>query len=169
MAKSLNAQQKRFVEEYLVDYDGSAAYRRAGYEPSNDNACSAAASRLLRQVTVQDAINESLKAQTDKARLTVERIVREIAFIATADIASAFDDEGRLLPVQQIPEPVRRAISSYEEEETLTGMKRKIRFWDKGKALDQAGKYLGMFLERISNPDGTPLAQPILRVVVKDK
>lgn len=168
MGKSLNPQQKRFVAEYLVDYDGGAAYKRAGYEPSNDNSACVMACRLLRQVHIQDAIEEETKALNRTARLSVERVLREIVSLATADVANAFDEDGNLLPIQQIPEPTRRAIAAYEEEPTLTGMKRKVRFWDKGKALDMAGKHLGMFLERMANPDGSPLAQPILRVVVKD-
>ena len=49
MTKSLNHRHRRFVAEYLVDLNATAAYRRAGYKARGHSA-EASAARLLNYV-----------------------------------------------------------------------------------------------------------------------
>jgi phage terminase small subunit len=58
---SLNARQKRFADEYLIDLNASAAYTRAGYKGDSKTA-SVNASRLLGN----DCIAQYVKAALDK-------------------------------------------------------------------------------------------------------
>ncbi|WP_251278282.1 terminase small subunit, partial [Enterobacter hormaechei] len=51
-ATGLQDQQRRFADEYLVDFNGTAAYMRAGYKATGA-AASAAAARLLANPKVQ--------------------------------------------------------------------------------------------------------------------
>lgn len=51
-ATGLQDQQRRFADEYLVDFNGTAAYMRAGYKATGA-AASAAAARLLANSKVQ--------------------------------------------------------------------------------------------------------------------
>jgi hypothetical protein len=44
-------------------------------------------------------------------------VLAELVDIAFADLAEAFDEEGKLLPIQQMPARVRRAISGIDVEE----------------------------------------------------
>ena len=52
---SLNPKQQRFVEEYLVDLNGTQAAIRAGYSPKT---AEVQASRLLSNAKVQQAVAE---------------------------------------------------------------------------------------------------------------
>ncbi len=107
-------------------------------------------------------------------KLTVERVLQEYACLATLDISQAFDAEGNILPIHQIPENVRRALAGVEIAELnidndgkgSVGRLHRIKFYDKTKALDSIAKHLGMFIERIGNPDGTPLEPHTIRFVL---
>jgi phage terminase small subunit len=52
MGKLTNARHEAFCLEYMKDRNGSAAYKRAGYKPKNDDVAKANASRLLTNANV---------------------------------------------------------------------------------------------------------------------
>lgn len=70
----LSARQQRFVDEYVVDLNGSAAYRRAGYA-AKGNSAEAAAARLLRNVKVRTAVDELLAKRSETTGVTAEWVV----------------------------------------------------------------------------------------------
>jgi phage terminase small subunit len=80
---ALNARQQRFVDEYLVDLDAPAAYRRAGYRPCNDNAASAAASRLLNDVNVRAAVAAAQQEQAARLLVSQDDVIRGLHVEAT--------------------------------------------------------------------------------------
>jgi hypothetical protein len=66
--------------------------------------------------------------------------------IAFSDIRDLFDEKGELIPSDQLPEDVSRAIAVYERRYLTDGtFVFKVRFWDKGKSLERIERYLGMF------------------------
>jgi phage terminase small subunit len=82
--------------------------------------------------------------------VAIERVLREYARIAFADIAQAYDADGNLLPVQQMPEDIRRVLTGVEIAELFNegeqiGRLKKVRFAPKVPALDSLAKHLGMF------------------------
>ena len=84
----LNAKQRRFVEEYLVDSNGTQAAIRAGYSKKT---AQEQASRLLSNVMVQEAIRVRQKELGHHLRITQERIRDELARVAfgtMADVAT---------------------------------------------------------------------------------
>lgn len=81
MAK-LNAKQKRFVKEYLIDLNGTQAAIRAGYSPKTANE---QAARLLANVSIQEANQEAMKKREERTDVTVDRVVQELHNIVTVD------------------------------------------------------------------------------------
>jgi phage terminase small subunit len=78
----------------------------------------------------------------------------EIARLAFNDPRKAFTPEGQLKNIQDWPDEVAAAISSIKviEQSTTDGVlttAKEIRFWDKNKPLEMAGKHLGMFTDKI--------------------
>ena len=71
-ARLLTTRQTRFVEEYLVDGNGTQAAIRAGYSASG---AYAEASRLLRNAEVASAIKTRQEADSARLRLSRERVV----------------------------------------------------------------------------------------------
>jgi len=69
----LTEKQQRFVEEYLVDLNATAAYQRAGYKATG-GAARADASRLLTNANVQQAIEIARAKQQEKTELNAEYV-----------------------------------------------------------------------------------------------
>jgi phage terminase small subunit len=79
----LSAKHQRFVEEYLVDLNGTQAAIRAGYK---EKSARFTAAELLARPDVQEAIEAERKRQAEAAGVRAERVLRELAAIAFADV-----------------------------------------------------------------------------------
>lgn len=92
----------------------------------------------------------------EKQTATITRVLEEFGHLAFLDVGDAFDENGNLLPIRQMPEGVRRAIAGIEYEDISVGRGEdkqvgrvaKVKFVDKKGALDSVARHLGMFLER---------------------
>jgi phage terminase small subunit len=78
----LNDRQQRFVQEYLIDLNATQAAIRAGYAKKT---AEQAASRLLRNVKVQEAIQEAKKKRSVRTEVTADKVLDRLWAIATAD------------------------------------------------------------------------------------
>lgn len=158
----LAPRQALFVAEYAKDLNATQAAIRAGY---SKHSAAIAGSKMLKVPKIAAAL-ESLQAdRAERTGVTQDRIVNELARIAFADIAGAFDANGNLLPVSQMPEDVRRAMSGLDTEEFqrddgLAGRARRIRSWDKVKAIELLMRHNGMLRDKVelSGKDGEALS-----------
>ncbi len=82
MAKKLRPKQQRFVEEYLIDFNATAAAIRAGY--SEKTAGSIGAENLTKP-EIQQAIAERRAEIGQEAKVSAADVLREWVTIATAD------------------------------------------------------------------------------------
>lgn len=82
------------------------------------------------------------------------RILGELKSIGLVDIAQAYDDNGKLKDPAQMPIELRRAISGIDtveefegrgESRESIGYTKKVKFWDKLRALELLGENLAMF------------------------
>ena len=135
----LTPKQQRFVEEYMVDLNATAAYKRAGYI-AQGNAAEVNASRLLGNAKVASAVDLRRASLSERTGRTVAAVM--------ADIGRVRDDA-----MQEVtdPETGNRAMLSHK---------------DALKALELEGKHLGAFEDRIrlSNPDGT-LRPQVIKII----
>lgn len=155
---ALEPKQQAFCEEYIVDFNGTQAAIRAGY---SERTAGAIASENLQKPQIQAEIQKQIENRSKRTEITQDRVLLEIARLAFNDPRKAFDDDGNLLPVQQWPDNVAAAISSIkvteikpknaDEEETTETYLKEIKFWDKGKQIELAGKHLAMFTEKVEH------------------
>jgi phage terminase small subunit len=96
----LNARQQRFVEEYLIDLNATAAYRRAGYK-SGGTAARAGAAQILANTSVADAIAQAKARRSARTQVRYDDVIRELARIGFSSIADfiSWDAEGRITAV----------------------------------------------------------------------
>lgn len=145
---ALTAKQERFIQEYLVDLNATAAYKRAGYS-GKGNVAEAAASRLLRNVQVQAEVAKRTKTTAAKYELTQELIIRSIVQELAFDPAKLYGQDGQLLPITDLPEDVRMALTSIEFEQhgspEAPVFVRKVKWAQRQGAREQAMKHMGLF------------------------
>lgn len=168
----LTPQMERFAREYVVDLDAGAAALRAGYSATGKGSAATKACHLLRRPDVA-ALVASLKAvQAERLDIKADDVLRELLRLARVDIGEAFDADGKLKPIKDIPVDVRRAISGVEvdelfeghgEEREQVGFTRKVKFWDKTRALELLGKHLKLWVERIEVKDISDRAERLAR------
>ncbi len=80
----LNDMQLRFVEEYLIDLNRTAAYKRAGYK-GEGNTAYVNASRLLRNAKVGQAVRDAMDARAKRTQISQDAVLQWWWDIATAD------------------------------------------------------------------------------------
>lgn len=146
----LGPRQERFVEEYLVDVNATQAAIRAGYSPRT---AEAQGSRLLSNVKVQRVIAARMAERSKRTEIAADRVLFEIARLGFSDLRRLFHDDGRLKHPNEWDDDIAAAISSVEVVTRSLGngeveYVRKIKLWDKGKALEQICKHLGLFRDQ---------------------
>ncbi len=146
--KQLPPKQQRFVLEYLVDLTATQAALRAG---SAKNTAEKQASRLLGIVGIQTAISQEQAEVAKKLKITAERVAQEYSVVAFLDFRIFFDKKGNLVPVQELSDDAAAALAGLETVMVGTGDEvsyiKKIKTYDKLKALGDLGKHLGFFKE----------------------
>lgn len=84
---SLTKCRKRFAEEYLIDLNGTRAYKAAYPNVKNDETAAAAAARLLRDVKVREYIDRRMKDRQKRTEITQDMVVKELASIAFSNMS----------------------------------------------------------------------------------
>jgi len=174
MEKELNARQIRFCQEYIIDLNGTQAAIRAGY--SEDSAQQIASDLLLKPV-IQNYIQELLDDRATRTRATADKVISEIYHLVSFDSAEIYDEQGRFKSIHSIPKNIRKAIASIETIEEFEkpldgsfkvkcGYIRKIKFWDKTKAIELLGKHLVLFTDKheVTGAGGASLLNPLSKL-----
>lgn len=160
--KELTDKQKKFAEEYLVDTDGSKAAKRAGY--ADASARQQASQMLNNNPLIQEEIQKKMDERSIRTQITSDKVLENIWNMADVDIGDAYDENGRLLNIKDMPVHVRKAISSikiFEEFEGFgqdrlkVGEVREVKFWDKVKTNELLGKHLKLFADKLEIEDVT--------------
>src|SRR5574337_534635 len=149
---SLTPKQQRFVAEYLVDLNATAAYIRAGYA-ARGNVAETNASRLLRNAQVAEAVQSAMKARENRTHITQDRVLQELARIAFFDIRRLYREDGSMKAPHELDDEAAAVLAGVEvleefagggEGRVLIGHTKKAKVWDKGGALTLAMRHLGM-------------------------
>lgn len=142
----LTERQKKFVDEYLIDFNATQAAIRAKY---SKNRAAEIGYQLLHKTTVQAYIQAKQLKLQQKTEINAERVLRELAAIGFYDISDfvrvSKDDAGRLdvqmALTMDIPPEKRAAIVGIKQG--ANGIE--IKLADKQRALELIGNHIGMF------------------------
>lgn len=145
----LTPKQERFVAEYLVDLNATAAAKRAGY---NEKTAYSMGQRLLKNVEVQKRVQEANIARQERTEITQDMVLRETAKLAFFDVRKMFDSGGKPLDISELDDASAAALVGldvqdvYEtigDKKVFVGYIKKYKMADKLKALELLGKHLG--------------------------
>lgn len=148
--QQLTAKQWAFVREYAKSFDTKKAMRAGGY-PADGSGRNGR--KLLSKKHIIAAINREIEKGGVSAKPTVDGILKELMRIAFFDPKELFDDRGNPKPLSEIDEDTRRCIAGIEfavdgrGEDAVTIHKYKVA--DKHKALENLGRHLAMFTDKI--------------------
>lgn len=153
---SLTIKEARFVEQYLVDLNGTQAIIRAGYGVRRDTA-NRVAYQNLRRPRVAKAISMAL---AERSGVTVARVIDEYAKIGFSRITDyvSFGPDGVVLKDSAALLAEGHDLAAISEvSQTKDGTKLKVH--DKPAALAALAKLLGMTTDRheITGAGGEPL------------
>lgn len=155
---SLIPEHQRFVDEYLVDFNATAAYMRVPGMTQNAKSASVQAARLLAKPSVQQAVRERSAATANRLEMTKDRIILEAARIALFDIRKLYRPDGSLKLPHELDDDTAAAIASIEIVEEfsgkggdreLIGYTKKVKVVDKKGSVELAMKHLGLLKEKV--------------------
>jgi phage terminase small subunit len=151
--RKFEEQRARFIDEYLVDFNGKQACIRAGYAAKH---AARQAVRLLEMPDIQNALTIKKKQISSKLEISQQRTLLEIGRIAFSDIRKYFNEEGQLRKPSELDDDASAVVSAVESEELTAdnmhiGFTKKIKLWDKNRALEMLAKHYGLLGDEDKN------------------
>lgn len=151
--RPLTPKQQRFIAEYLVDLNASAAAIRAGYTAKRANA---AGYQLLTNTDIAAAIAIGKTRQLDAAELSAVTTLRAIGYQVTGDIRTLFDAAGNLRPIKELSLAEAALIAGFEvviknaaAGDGHTDTVHKVKLKDQARFVEMAAKHFGLLTERV--------------------
>ena len=179
----LTPQQELFCREYVArKFNGADAYR-AAYPKSSPKSAESSAVRLLGNAKVQERWQEIARKAAAEADVTPAMVLRELKFIAFQRKSQLYRPDGTLKCPAEWDEATDASVSAVETVEELgpagaeetqepqahggtlkrstakvvTVATRKVKRWDKVKALELYMKHFGLLTEDTPHPDRPPV------------
>lgn len=157
MKSDLTPKQRRFVEEYLIDLNGTQAAIRAGYSAKTAGQI---AEQNLKKVEIAAEVSSRRAKLSDKLEITAERVVRELSLIGFCNMQDYMRigaDGDPYLDFSALTRDQAAALSEVTVEDFKDGRgddardvrRVKFKLSDKRAALVDLGKHLGLFRERV--------------------
>lgn len=156
--RKLEEDDKKMIDYWLLNPEVSKSdcYRKF-YPDSKSTNPSVGFNRVFQKEQVQEYIRVRQIVQDEQAMVNEQHILTELAHSAFLDPAQLFDENGNLLPIQDMPETARRALAALDVEVTVVGRgddaepvtTKKIKLNPKLKALELLGQTLAMFKQSI--------------------
>jgi phage terminase small subunit len=134
-----------FVREYLIDFNGAAAARRAGYASKNARQT---AHELLTKPYIVDKINLEMRKRAEKLELSADFTLAKLRALANSNIKNVAQwAEGCLVVKDSAILTTEEAygIESIQMKQTLQGPEIKIKMRQPSSALEMLGRHQGLF------------------------
>lgn len=150
--------QDRFVDEWLIDFNGTQAAIRAGY---SERSARSIAGRLLTKDNIQAEISRRQRDLQRRTEVSQERVVKELARVAFADATDYVQVETRTVEKNDGTELSYQTVTltetaelSADQRAAIASIKQgangvEIKLHDKIKALELLGRHIGMFNDKL--------------------
>lgn len=106
-ARKLNAQQERFVTEYLIDLNATQAAIRAGYSAKT---ATWIGPQLLKKPHVASQVGALQQKRGEKTGITAARVIQEITRLAFFDPRKLLYEDGTPKPMNELDDDTAAAI-----------------------------------------------------------
>ena len=149
--RELTPKQKLFVAEYQRCWNATRAACRAGF--SAKTAKEKGYELIHKNSLVKEAIERAVSENLRKVGVHSERVLTELARVALSDLRNVYNEDGRLKLPSEWSDEAAAAVAGVEVTEefqgkgldrVLTGYTKKVRTYDKVRALELLSKHLGI-------------------------
>lgn len=127
----LTLKQERFVQEYLVDLNATAAAKRAGYSGKNAGKIGP---ELLGKTRISAAIQEAIRARQERTEVTQDYVIEKLKAIADRQASDAPESELKYSSQIKAIELLGKHVGAWEPQdkqqtavEDLTALAEKLR------------------------------------------
>ncbi len=169
----LTKKQKMFIQEYLVDLNGTQAAIRAGY---SENCARQIANENMSKPYIRQAIDEAVKEREKRTQVNQDVVIGELAKIALTDIKNylAFrtektqvgtNDDGtpiidyaHVVDIKDSDQVDGSVISEVQLNKDGTF---KFKLHDKKGALELLGKHLKLFTDKVEHGGGVEIEHDV--------
>lgn len=169
MAQLKNAKREAFARAIVAGTAAPDAYRGAGYKPKDNPVASAAASRLLADVSVAARVRELKDAAAEAAVMSRAEVLAELSMLGRSNIkrivVGGDDTREVVTSLQDLPDEDAAAIKSivvdtYVEgggENARTVKRLRLELHDKRGALSELRRHHEPIRHEHSGPNGKPI------------
>ena len=169
----LTRKRYAFCQEYIIDYNATAAAKRAGYSVRTANETAAA---LMTIPEIQRVITELEAANRERRTVTVDKVIDEYGKLAFSNFSAIVGYNDGILSLKDFDKLTDEQRACIKKFKIKTGRPVKdnpsiipcdyveIELHDKQHALDMLGKHFGMFKEQV---DLTVETVPKLEIIRK--
>ena len=148
--KKLTPKQEKFIKEYMIDLNGQQAAIRAGYSVKSAKEI---ASEMLTKPNIQAALGKKQAEQSKRLGISADRVMNELAKIGFANITDLANVNTAKVNLAASRDDTA-AIQSVRVKTIPTNdgkiVEREIKTHDKIKALENIGRRLGMWNDKLS-------------------
>lgn len=139
--------QKRFIEEYLIDFNATQSAIRAGYSPKS---AFIIGDENLKKPKIKGEIEKAIAERSRRTGISQDRVIQELARIAFVNFNDIVNENGEIKTDASADDLA--CVESYKVEngDSINGSssKREVKLASKLKALELLGKHLGMFSDK---------------------
>lgn len=154
----LTGKRARFVDEYLIDLNGTQAAIRAGYSEKTANE---QASRLLTNVSVQAQLQKRMTDREKRTEINADYVLKRLVEIDQLDVLDILQDDMSFKPLSEWPKGWRQYLVGFDiaemfegsgDDRSMVGLMKKIKWPDKVKNLELLGKHVNVnaFRDQVS-------------------
>jgi len=181
--RKLDARERRFVGEYLIDLAPERAALAAGYAKSTAHTKAYMwVSNGKMKPHVYEAIQAAMALRAERVEITSDRVLEElgkIGFANTEDFIRVTEAGDPYIDLSDLSREQAAAISEVSVDDYMDGRGKdarqvrrvRVKFHDKKGALESIGKHLGMFKTQVevSSPGGGPVAVDDLSALTNEQ
>lgn len=158
MKPGLTTRQKRFCQEYLIDYSPVNAMIRAGYAKLTANHRSG---DMMRNPFVKEYLEKHAKKVAKNITIDADTVVKELGYMATANLADYYKYSEKkkkwvLKSLDELTPAQQRCISEYKPGEY-------IKLYNRNDALDKLAKHFKLYTEINTTNNNLFILPPIKR------
>lgn len=171
MAELKNPRHELFAQNVAKGMTLEAAYEAAKFKPHRGNAATLRAKQIISE-RISELQAQIAQKVVEQEVVSKTEILAELKRIALSDVGHFYDTDGTMRPFADIPEDQRRAIAAVEVKEefemengrkVFTGYTKKLKLWDKNKALENLGRHQKLFTDKVEHSGTVDLAERMKR------